>query len=46
MQVIEQLPWKSDGVTLFALLAYAEDFSRSFYNKGIFGDPFKRNHKF
>jgi len=24
--MIEELPWKSDGVTLFVLLAYAEDF--------------------
>jgi hypothetical protein len=43
--VIEQLPWKSDGVILFVLLAYAEDFSRSFLNKGIFRDSLKRNNK-
>lgn len=43
--VIEQLPWKSYGVTLFVFLAYAEDFSRSFSNKGIFLYPWKRNHK-
>lgn len=45
IQVIEQLPWKSDSVTLFVLLAYADDFSRSFSNKGIFRDPLKRNNK-
>lgn len=43
--VIEQVPWKSDSVTLYVLLGYADDFSRSFSNKGLFRDTLKKNNK-